>query len=98
MKKIIIIFTAVIEFATLQAWFICEKFTDIFHYSSINLAYQLDDYINPFSGFPLWFVRLFHNKFVEISINFLRFYFQFWDVRFGSIWFSLIGYFGIFVG
>lgn len=98
MKKIIIIITALIEVGTLQTWFVCQGFTDIFHYSSVNLAYQLDTYINPFKGIPLWIVRLFHNKLVQIPINFLRFYLQFWDIRFGSNWFSLIGYFGIFAG
>lgn len=98
MKKIILVITAVIELLTLNAWFACESFTDIFHYSSINLMYQLEIFINPLKGTPIWFVRLFHNKFVQIPSNFLRFYLQFWDVRFGSIWFSLIGYFGILAG
>jgi len=98
MKKIILVITAIIELLTLKAWFVCESFTDIFHYSSINLTYQLEIYINPFKGTPIWFIRLFHNKFIQIPINFLRFYLQFWDVRFGSIWFSLIGYFGILAG
>lgn len=98
MKKSILVIVAVIEFFTLKVWFACESFTDIFHFSSINLTYQLEIYINPFKGTPIWFVRLFHNKFIEIFIDFLRFYLQFWDVRFGSIWFSLIGYFGILAG
>jgi len=98
MKKIILVIAAIIEIFTLKAWFACESFTDIFHFSSVNLLYQMEAYINPFIGTPIWFVRLFHNKFVEISIDFLRFYLQFWDVRFGSVWFSFIGYFGILAG
>jgi len=97
-KSIIVILSAIVEVLTLQAWFICKAFTDIFHRTSINLALQLDDYIHADKGTPLLFTRLFHNKLIQIVFDYLRFYLQFWDVRFGSNWFSLIGYFGIFSG
>jgi hypothetical protein len=98
MKKIIIIITALIEFATLQGWFVCQRFTDIFHFKSIDVAVQLSTYINSFKGKPMWMGRLFHNKLIQDPLNFLRVYLQFWDVRFGINWFSLVGYFGIFAG
>lgn len=98
MKKILLIITALTEVATLQAWFVCQRFTDIFHFGSIDVAYQLSTYINSFKGMPFWVIRLFHNKLIQDPLNFLRFYFQFWDIRFGSNWFSFVGYFGILAG
>ncbi len=98
MKKNIIILTAFTELLTLQGWFVCQRFTDIFHFGSIDVVFQLGTYINAFKGKPFWLIRLFHNKLVQDPINFLRVYLQFWDVRFGINWFSLIGYFGIFAG
>lgn len=96
MKRFILIITALVEILTLQAWFVCQSFTDIFHFRSIDVVYQLSTYINSFKGFPFWFVRLFHNKLIQDPLNFLRFYLQFWDIRFGINWFSFVGYFGIF--
>src|SRR6185437_14492118 len=98
LRNSILILTAFVEALTLWAWLACKSFTDIFHHTSINLTLQLDDYIHSDKGTSILFTRLFHNKVTQILIDYLRFYLQFWDVRFGSNWFSLIGYFGIFAG
>jgi hypothetical protein len=98
MKKIIIIIIACIDLITLNAWFVCQRFTDIFSYSSLNISYQIDTYINSFDGMPRWYAHLLHNKVIQVPIDFIRLYFQFWDIRFGTNWFSIIGYFGILVG
>lgn len=97
-KYLVLLFSAGIEYFALQTWFVCKDFTGIFHHSSINLALQLDDYIHAEKGTSLLLTRLFNNKVVIVFLDFFRFYLQFWDVRFGSIWFSLIGYSGILFG
>lgn len=98
MKVLIIVLSAVIESITLRVWFMCLRFTDIFHYAALNIPYQIDTSINAFQGMPMKAVRLFHNKGIQIPIDVIRLYLQFWDVRFGANWFSVIGYFGIFAG
>lgn len=95
---IILVATAVIEFLTVKAWYVCTSFTGIFHYSASNLQLQLEDYIYTEKGTPLVLTRLFNNKITDNFLALLRYYLQFWDIRFGTFWFSLIGYFGIFAG
>lgn len=98
MNIIILILLSIIELITWRTWFVCQRFNDIFHYSAINISYQVDTSTNAFEGMPTQLVRLFHNKLIQISIDSLRLYFQFWDVRFESNWLSIIGYFSIFAG
>src|SRR6266480_3743665 len=95
-KYFVIIVSAVIEFLTLKAWFVCKDFTDLFHHSSVNLDLQIKDYIYTEKGTSLILTRVFNNKITIIALDVLRFYLQFWDIRFGVNWFSPIGYFGIF--
>lgn len=98
MKSLLIIISAIVEFVTLQVWFVCIRFTNIFHYSALNIPYQIDSSLNSYHGMPMKVARLFHNKLIQIPIDILRLYLQFWDIRFGTNWFSLVGYFGIFSG
>jgi hypothetical protein len=98
LKYTAIIFTAALEFLTVKAWYACGTFTGIFHFSSANVQFQLEDYIYTEKGTPLFLTRLFNNKITDYFIALLRYYFQFWDIRFGTFWFSLIGYFGILAG
>src|SRR5258708_1808414 len=97
-KSSLIILTGITEFLTLQMWFACQNFTGIFHHSSINLNLQIEDYVHNEKGTSLFLTRLFTNKLTDQIINLFRFYMQFWDIRFGSIWFSLLGYLGILFG
>lgn len=97
-KYFALLLASAIEYLTLHSWFVCKNFSDIFHHTSINLTLQLTDYIHEEKGTTIIVTRLFNNKYVEGTLDFLRFYIQFWDVRFGSIWFSLIGYSGIIFG
>lgn len=98
MKITILILTAIAEFFTLKVWFVCKNFTDIFHLSSVNIPLQLENAIHTEKGTPILLTRLFNNKFITAAIDYFRIYLQFWDVRFGNNWFSLIGYFGILAG
>jgi hypothetical protein len=98
LKIIAMILTGAIESVTLNSWLLCKNFTDIFHHSSINLNLQIEDYVHAEKGTSLVMTRVFNNKIIDSLINLLRFYFQFWDIRFGSNWFSIVGYFGIFAG
>jgi hypothetical protein len=93
-----IIFTAIIEFLTIKAWYACANFTGIFHYSASNAQLQLEDYIYTEKDTPFVLIRLFNNKITVNFLDLLRYYLQFWDIRFGTFWFSLIGYFGILAG
>lgn len=97
-KKIAIILVALAEYFTLQGWLICKNFSDIFHMSSINITLQIDDFTHAEKGSPVLLTRIFNNKLIDGFLDILRFYMQFWDVRFGSNWFSIIGYFGILSG
>ena len=94
--SLIIIVTAVVEFLTIRAWFICKSFADFFHLSSINITLQIEDYVHSEKGTSLLLTRLFSNKLIDTFLDLLRVYLQFWDVRFGASWFSPVGYFGIF--
>lgn len=98
LKYIAITATAILEFLTVKTWYACSAFTGIFHYSASNFQYQLEDYIYSEKGTPLLLTRLFNNKITDGFLDFLRYYLQFWDIRFGTFWFSLIGYFGILAG
>jgi hypothetical protein len=94
-----IFIAAVIEFVTVRAWSSCTDFTsNFFHHSSINLTLQIESYVYGEKGTSLFLTRVFSNKIIDGLLNYLRFYLQFWDIRFGGSWFSLIGYFGIFAG
>src|SRR6266567_446988 len=95
---LILTIAAVIEFLTVKAWFLCKSFTDLFHLSSINITLQIEDYVHSEKGTPLFLTRLFTNKIIDTFLDLLRIYLQFWDIRFGASWFSLVGYFGIFAG
>ena len=97
-KYLAIFSVGITEFVNLQAWFACKSFTDLFHYSSVNLNLQIDYYIDTEKNTSYILSRLFNNKFIDSILNLLRFYLQFWDIRFGASWFTLIGYFGIFSG
>lgn len=95
---LIIIITAIIEFLTVKAWFICKSFTDLFHLSSVNISLQIEDAVHSEKGTSLPLTRLFTNKIIDTFFDLLRIYLQFWDVRFDASWFSPIGYFGILSG
>lgn len=95
---LIIVITAIIEVLTLKAWFVCKSFNDFFHLSSINIKLQIEDYEHSEKGTSLLLTRVFTNKPIDTFLDLFRIYLQFWDVRFGVSWFSLIGYFGIFAG
>src|SRR5260221_6889228 len=97
-KSFLIILAGITEYLTLQMWFACKDFTDIFHHSSINLTLQIEDLVHAEKGTSLFLTRLFTNKITDEVLDLLRFYMQFWDIRFGSIWFSLLGYLGILFG
>jgi hypothetical protein len=97
-KYFVIILVAGIEYITLRSWLVCKAFTDVFHHSSVDLKLQLLDYVHTEKGTSLLLTRLFNNKFDIGFFDYVRFYLQFWDIRFGSIWFSLIGYVGILFG
>lgn len=97
-KIFIITVSAIIESFTLKSWLVCKDFSDIFHFSSSHIALQLEDYVHTEKGTPLFLTRVFNNKLVDTIIYLARLYLQFWDVRFGSNWFSFIGYFSIIMG
>lgn len=94
----VIILSGITELMTLRIWWICKNFTDLLHHSSINLNLQIEGYVHAEKGPSLFMTRMFNNKLIDNLIDLLRFYLQFWDVRFGTNWFSLLGYLGIFAG
>lgn len=97
-KKVLVIVVFAIEFISLQQWFLCKRFKDFIHFSSINLNLYLDDLIHNDIGVPLSVIRIFHNKAVVVITLLFKNYLQFWDIRFAVNLFSLVGYFGIILG
>src|SRR6185437_2130510 len=97
-KILLISITVIVESLTLKSWLVCKNFSDIFHFSSTHIALQLEDFVHTEKGTSILLTRLFNNKPIDNILYLFRLYLQFWDVRFGSNWFSFIGYFGIIMG
>lgn len=98
MKPIIITVIAIVEFYTLQMWFSCKNFAGLLHASSVNIPLQLESLIYAEKGTPILLTRVFNNKVTVTFIEYFQLYLRYWDIRFGSNWFSLVGYFGILAG
>jgi hypothetical protein len=97
-KKTSLLFILVIEIWVAKFWLICSSFVDFFHFSSIDMHLKLDDLINNDKGFSTLSVRFFHNKIAFFVQEVFSSYLRFWDIRFGVVFFSIVGYFGILCG
>lgn len=97
-KKIIIFIIFVIDAWTTMLWLKCAKFADFFHFSSLDMRLKLEEAVHNDKGFPSLYSRFFHNKVVFFAKEVFANYFHFWDIRFGVVFFSIIGYFGILCG
>lgn len=97
-KKILISIILLVELLAFRLWFACEKLADSFHISFLDDRLKLEEAIHNDTGYPIQLYRFFHNK-VAFTINqvFVN-YIHFWDIRFGVMLFSIIGYFGVFIG
>lgn len=97
-EKIVVLIVATVEIITLKSWMVCHNFRSMMDISSVNTRLQLEDYIHNDTNTSLFVIRLFHNKVVGFAVNILDKYLKFWDIRFTSNVFSLVGVFGIALG
>jgi hypothetical protein len=97
-KKILIIAVLIMELLPIKQWLLCKQFKDFIHFPATNVELYTKGLINNDSGIPFFIIRFFHNK-VVVSVDILlKNYFNFWDIRFATNMFSVIGYFGIILG
>lgn len=96
--RITIILILFIEIWTTKLWLICSKFADFFHFSYFDLQLKIEDAVHNDKGFPSSIARFFHNKISFFVHDVFSSYMRFWDIRFGVVFFSIIGYFGLFCG
>ncbi|HUQ85030.1 MAG TPA: hypothetical protein VM077_01790 [Candidatus Limnocylindrales bacterium] len=97
-KKILLTIFILYELNTFRMWNACRDFSDKFHFSYPQMGLRLEDAVHNDIGFSPELVRLFHNKPVFFVNSIFSNYFHFWDIRFGVMFFSIVGYFGIFCG
>ncbi len=97
-QKILVIVVAFVTINSFKLFLACDNFSDTFHFSPLDMRLKLEEAIHNDMGFSVNLARFFHNK-VAFSINqiFIN-YLHFWDVKFGVIFFSIVGYCGIFFG
>lgn len=97
-KKLSLLLILAVELITLRYWFLCQQFKSFIHLSSQNVGLRVDELIHNDGNTPLLLVRLLHNKIIVFILDIFRIYLQFWDIRFATNLFSIVGYFGIFCG
>lgn len=97
-EKALTLIVGVIEAWTIKSWLVCHDLRSMMDISSVNTKLQMEDYIHNDTNISFFVIRLFHNKLTGLFINMLDKYLKFWDVRFTSNVFSLIGVMGIFLG
>lgn len=97
-KKIIISIIFLLELFVAKLWFACRDFSDSFHFSYPKMNLDLLGAVNNDQGFSTAIVRFFHNKPLFLFNQIFARYLHFWDIRFGVMFFSLAGYFGILAG
>lgn len=96
--KILTLIVAGIELLTIKLWLICTDFRSMMDMSSVNIKLQLEDYIHNDTGSSMLLIRFFHNKLTGLVVNMLDKYLKYWDIRFISNIFSLVGVFGMVAG
>jgi hypothetical protein len=97
-NKVLLIIIIFVELNSLRLWMECQKFADRFEFSSFDVFLKLKEAINNDIGYSTYLVRFFHNK-IALTLNQLTIkYLYFWDINFGVLLFSFIGYFGIICG
>jgi hypothetical protein len=97
-EKLLISVVAIIELITIKSWLVCHDLRSMMDISSVNTKLQLEDYIHNDTNTSMFVIRFFHNKISGLVINILDKYLKFWDIRFTSNVFSLVGVFGIVLG
>lgn len=97
-KKLLILIAVGIEINSLRLFLSCRDFSGQFHFSALDMRLKLEEAIHNDVGYSTNLARAFHNKAAFTANQVLVNYLHFWDIRFGAIYFSLVGYFGIFSG
>jgi hypothetical protein len=96
--KILIVIIFLIEIASGSLWIRCQKLADRFYASNLDSQLKLDELVRNDVGYATYTARFFHNKMLVFGSELINKYLQFWDIRFNVLFFSIIGYFGIFYG
>lgn len=98
MRKFLLIFLIVIELLYLRAWFTCDRLSQFYLFSYSSSLLDMKGELGPDKNLPLWLIRIFHNKPIDISLDIARNYIQFWDIRFLISVLSIIGVVGFLYG
>lgn len=97
-NRLLILAVFILESITYVFWLGCQKITDKFHFSSLDAQLKLDEVIRNDVGYSTQVARFFHNKVNVYGSELFNKYIQFWDIRFMSLFVSIIGCFGIAYG
>lgn len=97
-KKIIIIISVFVGLYYFRQWFLCVNFADPVHFSAYDMSLKLIEAVHNDVGFAPNVTRIFHNKVSLGAILISNNYLHFWDVRFATLLFSPVMYFGIWLG
>ncbi len=79
-------------------WFACRQFNDIFHLSFFDNKIKIEEAIGNDKGQPFLLTHFFYNKITYTPEQLFEKYYLFGDIRFGFLFFSIVGYFGIICG
>lgn len=98
LKKILITFIAIFYAFSIYAQVNCNKPVETLHFTVLDANLKLMEGINNDAGYNTYAARFFHNKAQVYITEFFNKYLHFWDIQFGILVFSLIGYIGILYG
>lgn len=98
LRKLLIILIAIFYVFIAYTQVNCNKLCETLHFTVLDSNLKLLDGINNDVGYNNYTARFFHNKVQVYLAEFFNKYLHFWDIQFGILFFSLIGYFGILYG
>lgn len=98
LKKLLIILIAIFYVLIIYTQVNCNKLCETLHFTVLDSNLKLIEGINNDVGYNTYAARFFHNKAQVYVTEFFNKYLHFWDIQFGILFFSLIGYFGILYG
>jgi hypothetical protein len=97
-NSIVTIIALLTELWTGSFWLSCQKLADRFYFSPFDSQLKTGELVHNDAGYSTHIVRFFHNKLSVYGSELFDRYLQFWDIRFGAYFFTIVGYFGILYG
>lgn len=97
-KKLIIGIVVLLQIYTVTLWMGCRDFIANMHFSAFDSKLRIGSETANDKGYPIHIVRIFHNKLFTIIDDALNEYLGFWNIHFLSLFFTIVGFFGILCG